>query len=203
MRQTPARDAGSWWRSGLHLLVIASLSALAAGGLTGWRLVLFLILAVTSGGTALVRERYPYALLFVAWAVTAFATQILLIPALFVLGVRGRGRRGLAALALTVVLVAVVAPRGERFVSVDGVDLQAWSLLGSWVLDVIAVVVVPYLVGRGVAARRELVESYRLRAEYAESERSARAAEAVLLERARIAREAPAVRGHKVSFLAM
>ncbi len=65
------------------------------------------------------------------------------------------------------------------------------------------VVVVPYLVGRGVAARRELVESYRLRAEHAESERSARAAEAVLLERARIAREAHDVLGHKLSLLAM
>ncbi|WP_205751080.1 sensor histidine kinase [Brevibacterium linens] len=192
-----------WARSAAYVLVIASLTVLAASGMNGWPQVILIGLAALGAAAALVREEYPYALLVVAWATTAFATQVLLIPALFNLGVRRKGRRGLLAIALTFVLLGVVAARGERLVSVDGVDLEAWTSVGSWLLNSIVVVLVPYLIGTAVAARRDLTDSYRIRAEHAEAERSARAAEAVLLERARIAREAHDVLGHKLSLLTM
>lgn len=87
--------------------------------------------------------------------------------------------------------------------SIDGVDLAVWTNFGSWIVNAIAVVIVPYLIGRATAVRRELVESYRIRAEHAEAEGSARVAESILLERTRIAREAHDVLGHKLSLLTM
>lgn len=192
----------SWIGSGLYILAIAFLGIVAASGMAGVQQAIFLVLVVAAAGAALIRKRHPCVLLLLAWLTTAFATQVLLIPALFNMGVRGRDRRTLLALAFTVVLLAAVGPRGEQLVSVDGVDLEVWSTLGSWALNTI-VVIVPYLIGQGVATRRDLLESYRLRAEYAEAERSARAAESVLLERARIAREAHDVLGRKLSLLVM
>lgn len=195
--------SADWARSTAYVFVIASLAVLAASGMNGWPQMLLIGLAALGAAAALVRQRYPYALIVVAWTTTAFATQVLLIPALFNVGVRRKGRRGLLAIALTFVLLGVVAARGERLVSVDGVDLEAWTSVGSWLLNSIVVVLVPYLIGTAVAARRDLTDSYRIRAEHAEAERSARAAEAVLLERARIAREAHDVLGHKLSLLTM
>ncbi|WP_299955362.1 sensor histidine kinase [uncultured Modestobacter sp.] len=184
-------------------MVIASLTVIATSGMDGWQQTVFLALAVAAGAATLVRHRWPHALVVVAWTTTAFATQVLLIPALFNLGVRRRHRGDLVVLVATVLLLAAVAPRGERLVSIDGVDLESWMSLGSWVLNGIVVVIVPYLIGTAIGVRRDLVESYRLRAEHAEAERTARAAEAVLLERARIAREAHDVLGHKLSLLTM
>lgn len=189
--------------SALYVVVIVALSLIAATGLHGWRQAGFLLLAALACLAALDRVRRPYVLVLVAWATTLISTQVLLIPALFNLGVRRRDRFGLLTLALTLILLGLVAPRGERLVSVDGVDLDAWTGLGSWVLNGFVVVIVPFLIGTAVAARRALTDSYRTRAEHAESERSARAAEAVLLERARIAREAHDVLGHKLSLLTL
>jgi signal transduction histidine kinase len=189
--------------SGLHLLVIAFLGTIAASGMAGWSQAVFVILSVAAGGTVLFRRRHPWALLLLAWAATVLASQVLLIPALFNLGVRRHSRLGLPALGVTLLLLAIVAPRGELLVSIDGVESDAWPYIGSWILNGIAVVVVPFLIGRGVAVRRDLVESYRIRAEHAEAERSARAAESVLLERTRIAREAHDILGHKLSLLAL
>lgn len=131
------------------------------------------------------------------------STQVLLIPALFNVGVRRRGWGGGIAILGSGVLLAGVAGRGERLVSIDGVDLEAWGAVVSWVLNCFVVVVAPYIMGAALAARRDLTESYRQRAEHAEAERSARAAEAVLLERARISREAHDVLGHKLSLLSL
>lgn len=193
----------SWSGSLLHILVIASLGVVAASGMTGGSQVAFLVLVIASMGAALLRRSHPYVLLLLAGAATALATQVLLVPALFNLGVRRGARQSLPALGATVLLLAVVAPREERLVFIDGVDLQMWTHFVGWILNVIVVSAVPYLVGRGIATRRDLVESYRLRVEHAEAERSARVAESVLLERARIAREAHDVLGHKLSLLAM
>lgn len=192
-----------WMPTALYLLSIASLSIIAASGMTGWQQSAFLIVAVAAAGATLVRQRYPRVLLLPAWAAAAFATQILLIPALLNLGVRGRDRRNILALVVTLLLLAAVAPREEQLVSIDGADLELWPNLAGWVLNGIIVALVPYVIGRGIATRRDLIESYRLRTEHAEAERSARAAESVLLERARIAREAHDVLGHKLSLLAM
>lgn len=198
-----ARRSARWVQSGAYVLVIASLTFVAASGARGWAQVGFTVLAVLGVATALVRQRYPYALLGVAWIMSVFATQVLLIPALFNLGVRRKDWRSHSAALLTCVLLAAVSAHGERLVSVDGVDLEAWAGVASWLLNSIVVALVPYLIGTAVSARRDLTESYRLRAEHAEAERAARAAEAILRERARIAREAHDVLGHKLSLLSL
>lgn len=194
---------GGWVRSGLYVLVLGSLTVIGASDLTGWELAGFICLGILIAAASLLRVRYPYVLLVLAWLAAAFATQVFLIPALFNLGVRRRDTRSRVALMLTVILLLAVAPRGERLVSVDGIEQGVWAEVGSWVLNVVAVVVAPYLIGSAIAARRDLTDSYRLRAQHAEAERSARATEAVLLERARIAREAHDVLGHKLSLLTM
>lgn len=202
-RRHSAHGSAHWARSAAYVFVVAALAVLAASGMSGWPQAIFIGLAALAAAATFVRQRFPYALLVVAWVTTAFATQVLLIPALFNLGVRRKGRQGFLVIAMTFVLLGAVAARGERLVSVDGVDLEAWNSVGSWLLDSVVVVLVPYLVGNAIAARRDLTDSYRIRAEHAEAERSARTAEAVLLERARIAREAHDVLGHKLSLLTM
>ena len=202
-RSESAHRSADWARSAAYVLVIAALAVLAASGMTGWHQAILIGLAALAAAATFVRQRFPYALLLVAWVTTAFATQVLLIPALFNLGVRRKGWRGRLAIALTFMLLGAVAARGERLMSVDGVDLEAWNSVGSWLLNSVVVVLVPYLIGSSIAARRDLTDSYRIRAEHAEAERSARTAEAVLLERAHIAREAHDVLGHKLSLLTM
>lgn len=204
-RSSPSfeRRSTSQARTCCYILVITSLTLMAASGIGGWQQAALISLGVLGAAAALLRKRYPYALLAVAWATTALATQVLLLPALFNLGVRRRNWRSLVAIGLTILILAGVAPRGESLVSIDGVDLDTWTSLASWLLNGIVVVIAPYLAGTAVAARRDLTSSYLLRAEHAEAERSARAAEAVLLERTRIAREAHDVLGHKLSLLTM
>ncbi|MFK3671437.1 sensor histidine kinase [Leifsonia aquatica] len=192
-----------WLRTCFYVVVITALGVLAAIESTGWERVAVIALTATSVAAALVRGRYPYALLFVAWIATALATQVLLAPAVFTVGVHRRDKRSFAAIALTIALLGLVAPRGERLVSIDGIDLESLTAFGSWLLNAIVVVVVPYSIGLVLGVRRELIASYRLRAEFAEVERAARANEAVLLERARIAHEAHDILGHKLSLLTM
>lgn len=84
----PAFRFSSWGWSIAYLVLIVSLTVLAASGVDGWSRVLLVILSMLGVVAALVRKKYPYALLALAWIMTAFTTQVLLIPALFNLGVR-------------------------------------------------------------------------------------------------------------------
>ncbi|WP_225727750.1 MULTISPECIES: histidine kinase [unclassified Nocardia] len=68
---------------------------------------------------------------------------------------------------------------------------------------VVTATVAVVAVGFAVGARRDLVWSLRIRAETAEREQHARAAEARILERHRIAREMHDVLAHRISILAM
>lgn len=204
-RSSPRRAAPSrsWIASSCYLAGIAAITAVAASGLDGWALAGFVTLGLAVGVAAVFRRRWPLLLVVVAGIATLTSTQIFLVPAIFNLGVRKRNRWDYGLLAGCVVLLAIVANRDERLVSLDGLDPETWTPLASWVLNVIAVVLVPFVSGLAVAARRELVDSLRARALHAEAERAARAAEAVLLERARIASEAHDVLGHKLSLLTM
>jgi signal transduction histidine kinase len=187
----------------LFVALIAAIAFLAATETSGWQRMLVVVLSVAAAATVLVRRRYPYALVAVAWVTAALVTQILLVPALFSLALHRRDRLSLAAVGGTIILLGIVASRGERFVSIDGVDLDTVTSTASWLLNIVVVVLVPYLIGWAIGARRELTQSYRLRAEHAEAERAARSREAVLLERARIAREAHDILGHKLALLTM
>ncbi len=204
-RSSPSRAAPSrsWIASGCYLAGIAAITVVAASGLDGWALAGFVTLGLAVGVAAAFRRRWPLLLVVVAGIATLTSTQIFLVPAMFNLGVRKRNRWDYGLLAGCVVLLAIVANRDERLVSLDGLDPETWTPLASWVLNVIAVVLVPFASGLAGAARRDLVDSLRARAVHAEAERAARAAEAVLLERARIASEAHDVLGHKLSLLTM
>ncbi|WP_396646056.1 sensor histidine kinase [Microbacterium sp.] len=189
--------------SALYLVVIAALTVVTASGLRGPELALFLVLAVALAAATQLRTRWPFLLVIIAAVTALTSTQIFLAPAVFNLGVRRNSRWNPAVLALCVGLLALVSGRDERLVSLEGLAPDEWSPLGSWVLNVIAVIGIPYVAGLAIAARRDLLDSLRARAAHAEAERTARAAEAVLLERARIASEAHDVLGHKLSLLTM
>lgn len=207
MRMTRAPAAmfahTSWIGSALYLAVITALTVVTASGLRGWPLALFLALAVALAAATQVRARWPFLLVGIAAIAALTSTQIFLAPAVFNLGVRRNSRWNPLILALCVGLLAVVSGRDERLVSLEGLAPDEWSPLASWVLNVVAVIGIPYVAGLAIAARRELLDSLRARAAHAEAERTARAAEAVLLERARIASEAHDVLGHKLSLLTM
>ena len=192
-----------WIGSALYLVAIAAVTVVTASGLRGWDLALFLVLAAALASATQLRARWPFLLVVIAAITALTSTQIFLAPAAFNLGVRRNSRWNPAILALCIGLLAVVSGRDERLVSLDGLAPDEWSPLGSWVLNVIAVIGIPYVAGLAIAARRELLDSLRARAAHAEAERTARAAEAVLLERARIASEAHDVLGHKLSLLTM
>ncbi len=192
-----------WIGSVLYLVAIAAVTVVTASGLRGWDLALFLVLAAALAAATQLRTRWPFLLVVIAAVTALTSTQIFLAPAVFNLGVRRNSRWDPAVLALCIGLLAVVSGRDERLVSLDGLAPDEWSPLGSWVLNVIAVIGIPYVAGLAIASRRELLDSLRARAAHAEAERTARAAEAVLLERARIASEAHDVLGHKLSLLTM
>jgi signal transduction histidine kinase len=197
------RSGSETTHTALHLVAVLGLTALAASGDDVGRRVVVLVLAVPAAAAVLVRRRHPFALLGVAAITTLLATQVLLVPAMLNLGLRRGGRQALLGVAGAVAVLAVVAPRGERLISVDGVEPDGWAAVGTWALDAAAVVLVPYVIGAAIGVRRDLMDSYRARAEQAEAQRAARAASAVLLERTRIAREAHDVLGHKLALLSM
>lgn len=195
--------AAPWARSGAYVVAIAAVSLLSAAETTGWQRGGVLALGALAAAASLWRRRFPYLLVACACAMTALATQALLVPALFNLGVRRARAGALVAAGVSVGLLAIVSSRGERVVSIEGIDLDATSGLVGWALNALAIVAVPYAAGAFVSTRRALTDSLRARAEHAEAERAARAAEAVLRERARIAADAHDVLGHKLSLVAL
>ncbi|WP_052465966.1 sensor histidine kinase [Mobilicoccus massiliensis] len=84
----------------------------------------------------------------------------------------------------------------------DGTPTLVENAAANWAAHLL-IVFMCVLVGTSIRTRRELLASLEDRALRAESERASRAREAVLLERARIAREMHDVLGHKISLLTM
>src|SRR6185503_10360631 len=88
------------------------------------------------------------------------------------------------------------------------VALQPWQFTSGTealnnVLVVIALLVLPAVLGLWVRTRAELLTALRERAERAEAEQQLRAREAVLAERARITREMHDMVGHRVSLMVL
>jgi signal transduction histidine kinase len=88
------------------------------------------------------------------------------------------------------------------------VALQPWQFTSGTealnnVLVVIALLVLPAVLGLWVRTRAELLTALRERAERAEGEQQLRAREAVLAERARITREMHDMVGHRVSLMVL
>ncbi|MDO5629399.1 MAG: histidine kinase [Mobilicoccus sp.] len=178
----------------------------ADGVLLGLARLLVGVLAVVA---VLVRRRSPWWFPAVAVLATPLVGPSLTYAAVVAIVVRRRDRAAVAY-AVVAALAAVVPtlwPGGVVQItqSTDPSTGASIAVEARWVefLTHTAVVGVAYLVGTVIGTRRDLLASYRDRAERAEAERAARSREAVLLERARIAREMHDVLGHKISLLTM
>ncbi|WP_399897463.1 sensor histidine kinase [Streptomyces sp. BBFR51] len=167
------------------------------GGTDAWFLVGDPLVALGCLAVLLWRRRFPLA---VAMAVTVASTVSALATgaALMALGSISTRRR---PVEIGVVVVTYVAAShfAVTFYSVASPPDSWWIRLAFPALTAgIAVAV-----GMAVGARRVEVRSLRERAESAEREQSARAAQARALERNRIAREMHDVLAHRISLVAM
>ncbi|MFF3763895.1 sensor histidine kinase [Streptomyces sp. NPDC001922] len=214
----PALGARAWrWLDRWRLRLLAAV--LAAGaffptdarlvrhiqaelGLAPWP-VLFLAVAVAAGSAAAVlalpRKRRPVVLVgCVAWVLASVWTTLCV--ASYVVGSTARSPlrqmsyvvgAGAIAVLPTAVHLAIGLPgvvRGDILASLGGAGLFVW---------------LPFALGLWNRARRDVVESLRLRAEQLERGQAARAQQARLQERARIARDMHDVVAHRVSLMVL
>ncbi|MCK9823575.1 histidine kinase [Nocardioides cavernae] len=142
------------------------------------------------------RHRHPAAIALVLTAV-ACVSATSAGPATWIVGSLASHRRWR--------LIALVAPLGV----VSGIVQEQVGIsedtLPLWVAAAFGVLVNGILIATGYAmgSQRQLVDSYRDRAETAEREQRARVAQAQAAERTRIAREMHDVLAHRISLVAM
>jgi signal transduction histidine kinase len=157
-------------------------------------LVMCLVAVVGLAGVAALwwRRRYPVAVTAVGIVVFAVTlVPVTLVVALFSLAVK---RRDLVLALMTLATAAT-------FTAVMSLDTSAtWTGLIALGLVEAALIAAA---GSYVGARRDLVAALRDRATQAEEQQELRAEQAMLGERARIAREMHDVLAHKVSLIAM
>lgn len=102
--------------------------------------------------------------------------------------------------------------RSLRIGGISGAVVVGWTIFGTWLLESVTAVDVfttliatltPLLLGREMHERRRRVEELQARAERAETEREERTKQAVLEERARIARELHDVVAHQMTVMTL
>ncbi|WP_188114066.1 sensor histidine kinase [Streptomyces apricus] len=208
MNTDGAPRLGAWqqtWR--LTAVTVASLpiwlSMLAlmrkqSGDPGAWILVGDPLLALGCLAALLWRRRWPLAVALavtVASAVSVLATG----AALLAMGSLATRRRPVEIGAV------VVAYVGASQLATGVYPLQGSADVPWWVQVALTTLTagIAVAVGMAVGARRNEVRSLRERAESAEREQSARAAQARALERNRIAREMHDVLAHRISLVAM
>lgn len=194
------RFVGRWL---LYVVAILAGTSDPAMSLQGWAQAVAVIAVVAACVAAWVRVSRPWLFVVVGVVAAPVLGMGVLYPALVAYAVRDRGKRlaVVIALALAARMLPTLAGEGALNVTVDGV---AASPDGLWRIGAhVVLVALAVLLGAQIGTRRELLASLRDRAERAESERAMRAREAVLLERARIAREMHDVLGHKISLVTM
>ncbi|MFI6042979.1 sensor histidine kinase [Nocardia sp. NPDC051321] len=146
----------------------------------------------------LLRRRYPVATAAIVTVASTASVTANGAAALVLCSLATR-RRYPETIALSIVSIGT-GLLTESVIYPKNTDLQPYWVGPSVLTAAVAVVVA---VGFAVGARRDLVWSLRSRAETAEREQHARAAEARLLERNRIAREMHDVLAHRISVVAM
>ncbi|MBQ0850817.1 sensor histidine kinase [Streptomyces sp. BH-SS-21] len=168
------------------------------GGSDAWVLVTDPLIALGCLTLLLWRRRWPLAVAL-AVAVASTASALATGAALLALCSISTRRRPveMGAVALAYVIASLVA---VKMYPVQGSADVSW-----WVQVVVPSLTAGIAVAAGVAvgARRVEVRSLRERAESAEREQSARAAQARAMERNRIAREMHDVLAHRISLVAM
>ncbi|MFD6159004.1 sensor histidine kinase [Nocardia sp. NPDC060256] len=167
------------------------------GALRTWFQIGDPLLGVACMLLTLLRRRYPVA---IAAIVTVLSTASVTAngAAALVLCSLATRRRYAETIALAVVSIGTGLLTDSVLYPTD--DVQPYWVGPAVLTAAIATIVA---IGFAVGARRDLVWSLRSRAETAEREQHARAAEARLLERNRIAREMHDVLAHRISVVAM
>ncbi len=193
-----------WLRTLLYVLAIVLAAAAAVTDGQVWRQGAAIFIAAIACVAVLVRVKSPYLLPITAMVMAAVSGPLLLGPSMFNLGLRRRNYLSLGVLAASLVVLAFLpSSRGSWALSVGAGNSEIVNRPVQWALNSAFLVVVPALLGAAFGVRRELLASYRDRAVRAETERTLLARQAVLLDRARIARDSHDVLGHKLSLLAM
>ncbi|MFD5246292.1 sensor histidine kinase [Amycolatopsis sp. NPDC058340] len=180
----------------LWVITAAQLPAGASGPRVEWMITGDPLIALACLIALLWRRRFPVVIVIVV--ILASTASVLAggaaLLALCSLATRRRPAETAVAAVLSVVTaVLVVDLYPQREVP------QLWLVISLPTLIVGIVVAV----GAAIGARREEVRSLRERVESAEREQAARAAEARIMERHRIAREMHDVLAHRVSLVAM
>ncbi|MBF6329499.1 sensor histidine kinase [Nocardia transvalensis] len=206
-----ARDPAALgvWQQGWRLLAAALIGVgvwlinagklpPGTGGMTlVWLFVADPLIAVVCLALVMLRRRYPLAITAIV-NVASSASALANGAALLALCSLATRRRYGETVPMAVVCVITGLLTDSLYPKREGQD-SFWYLLAVTTLAVCAVVAVGFAVG----ARRETVSSLQQRAEIAEREQVARAAEARILERHRIAREMHDVLAHRISLIAM
>lgn len=188
---------GHTWRIGAMLAIslVAFIDALPREQAIGtWFVVLDVVLGLASYVLVHWRRRWPVPVALVLGLVSTVSVSS-----------AGPGVLALASLA--------TRRRAREVGPVGAVTFACWYQYETltentepfWLLLLLNAVVIWTIIGWGqfIGSRRELVHTLRIRAETAEAERDARAREARVTERTRIAREMHDVLAHRISQISM
>jgi signal transduction histidine kinase len=193
------------WRYGLALLisavgwgltVLAAVDGDAGESLIGWLLFGDTVLGVVSFVLIRWRHRHP-AVIGVVLGLFSFVSTSSSGPSTWMIGSIASHRRW--RLLGLVVPLSIVAGLVQERLGVTDQTLPMWASIAFGALVAGILVATGYAMG----SQRELVGSYRDRAETAEREQRARVAQAQAAERTRIAREMHDVLAHRISLVAM
>lgn len=186
----------------LGVLCLAVLSSAAVSGqeplLSGWRMVLDLILGVVALALVRLRRRHPLTVVLVllAFSTVSASSGAVLAWALISLASRRRARPLLvsvgASVAATTVVVALELRRD-----------WSWPVFGVMMMVSLLSLAVLVAIGLFVGARRDLAAEMQERADAAEREQELRVLQGQSAERNRIAREMHDVLAHRLSLVSM
>lgn len=194
-----------WIHRGCYWVVFAFL---VIGGSTQetslpWRIAgvaCFFIMA----SAVLVRRTRPWLFILTGLISLPLIGEGPLYVALWSFASRRRGLRVILVGVTCAVLISLMPSRADHLVTFTLNEGASWLLQHAVALLVSAsIVLVIILHGATVSLRRDLMEQLRYRTQEAEAQRELLAREAVLLERARIAREMHDVLGHKLALVTM
>jgi signal transduction histidine kinase len=168
----------------------------ASEAFMGWLFIGDLALGVVSFVLVRWRHRWPATIALVLSAF-AFVSTSSAGPSSWVMGSAASHRRW--RLLAFLVPLSIVAGLVQDQIGISEDTLPMWALVLFSALVSGIIIAVGYAMG----SQRELVDSYRARAETAEREQRARVAQAKASERTRIAREMHDVLAHRISLVAM
>lgn len=205
----PSAPPLRWWSQAWRLVVVTLIGMLAWSTVQGemapldtmqlaWFHVADPALGVICVLLTLLRRRYPVTIAAIVLVLATVSVAANGAVALVLCSLATR-RRYPETIAISIVCIGTGLFTDNLFYPKQQAGPPTWY--GAMVLTATVATIVA--IGIAVGARRDLLWSLRSRAETAEREQHARAAEARLLERNRIAREMHDVLAHRISVVAM